>query len=162
MYQAAILPRAASSCFLLDVEHITLTCTAGLVANTISYVFIQSAWLRQRCQVTRWQVSYFLPRNFNRKDCTYWPDLIYCRQMLDRPPWARPRPRQVWTPHTKVSISLLFLCILWMQFLLVTKYVFTAVPEVRVLGFRTLSVLIQSTFLWWRTKCAKSREHFTL
>jgi len=28
MYQAAILPRAASSCFLLDVEHITLTCTA--------------------------------------------------------------------------------------------------------------------------------------
>ena len=27
-----------------------------------------------------------------------------------------------------------------MQFLLVTKYVFTAVPEVRVLGFRTLSV----------------------
>ena len=27
-----------------------------------------------------------------------------------------------------------------MQFLLVTKYVFTAVPEVRVLGFRTLPV----------------------
>ena len=28
VYQAAILPRAASNCFILDIEHITLTCTA--------------------------------------------------------------------------------------------------------------------------------------